>query len=293
MTAAVALKRSAASPSTSLVEGEFPFTQEDFAQIAAMLYEDSGIYLTEGKVTLVYSRLAKRVRILGLASFQDYCELVSSDAGADERGTMLSALTTNLTRFFREPHHFDHFRDHTLAALIEHARGGGRVRFWSAGCSSGEEPYSMALALLSVLPEAAELDVRILATDIDPIIVSRAREGLYNEEAVSAIPQELRRNWLKREGEGSWRMGEVVRGLIAFNELNLMGQWPMKGRFEAIFCRNVAIYFDEPTQERLWGRFAGALAPQGRLYIGHSERIGVAGFETDGLTTYKLAGAGR
>ena len=292
MTAA-ALKRPAGAPSTSIVEGEFPFTQEDFARIAAMLYEDSGIHLTESKVTLVYSRLAKRVRTLGLGSFQEYCALVSSDAGGAERGTMLSALTTNLTRFFREPHHFDHFRDRTLPTLVDHARAGGRVRFWSAGCSSGEEPYSMALSVLSVIPEAVELDVRILATDIDPIIVGRAREGAYSEEAVSAIPQDLRRNWLKREGDGSWRMGEAVRRLIVFNELNLMGSWPMKGRFEAIFCRNVAIYFDEPTQERLWGRFAGALASEGRLYIGHSERIGTPGFETDGLTTYRLTGGRR
>ncbi len=292
MTAA-ALKRTAGASSTNLVEGEFPFTQDDFAQIAAMLYEDSGIYLTEGKVTLVYSRLAKRVRILGLASFREYCEIVSSPSGGEERWTMLSALTTNLTRFFREPHHFDHFREQTVPALLDRARGGGKARFWSAGCSSGEEPYSMALSVLSVMPEAADLDVRILATDIDPIIVGRARDGVYSDEAVSAIPADMRRNWLKREGDGSWRMGEAVRRLIVFNELNLMGSWPMKGRFEAIFCRNVAIYFDEPTQERLWGRFAGALAPEGRLYIGHSERIGIAGFETDGLTTYRLAGARR
>ena len=161
--------------SETLVQGEFAFTGEDFARVAALLREDSGIHLPDSKATLVYSRLAKRLRALGLESFADYCKLVSSDAGVDERRSMLAALTTNVTRFFREPHHFDHLRDHTLPPLLEEARAGGRVRFWSAGCSSGEEPYSMALTLLSAMPEIGELDVRILATDIDPNVVARMR----------------------------------------------------------------------------------------------------------------------
>ena len=281
---ALARKTNAAKP---LVEGEFAFTSEDFARVAALLREDSGIHLPDSKATLVYSRLAKRLRILGLASFDDYCQLVASSAGAEERRAMMAALTTNVTRFFREPHHFDHLRDHTLPPLLDEARAGGRVRIWSAGCSSGEEPYSLALTLLAALPEIGDLDVRILATDIDPVIIKRARAGVYDKEAVAAIPPAMRR-WLERAEGDQWGMGQAVRRLVSFNELNLMGPWPMKGRFQAIFCRNVAIYFDDPTQERLWGRFADALVPRGRLYIGHSERVSIPRFEPDGLTTYRL-----
>ena len=271
--------------------GEYRFTPEDFARIAAYLYEDSGIYLPESKVALVYSRLAKRLRALGLESFHQYCALVGDSGdpkGAQERRQMLAALTTNVTRFFREPHHFDSLANEVLPGLIARARAGGRVRLWSAGCSSGQEPYSMALVLLSLFPDAAEHDVRILASDIDPIMVGQAREGRYSDEAIGAIPQEMRRH-LERDGR-DWRMGEPLRRLIAFRELNLMNAWPMKGRFQVIFCRNVAIYFDDPTQQRLWDRFAEVLEPEGRLYIGHSERVTSAKFESDGLTAYRLGG---
>jgi len=283
-----ALASSRATAARPLVEGEFAFTGEDFARVAALLREDSGIHLPDSKATLVYSRLAKRLRILGLKSFDEYCKLVASTAGADERRAMMAALTTNVTRFFREPHHFDHLRDKTLPTLLDEARSGGRVRIWSAGCSSGEEPYSLALTLLAALPEVGDLDVRILATDIDPVIIKRARAGVYDKEAVAPIPPAMRSRWLERAEDDRWGMGPAVRKLVSFNELNLMGAWPMKGRFQAIFCRNVAIYFDDPTQERLWGRFADALVPRGRLYIGHSERVSIARFEPDGLTTYRL-----
>ena len=279
--------------SEPLVEGEFAFTAEDFARGAALLREDSGIHLPDSKATLVYSRLAKRLRALGLESFGQYIKLVASDDGAEERRSMLAALTTNVTRFFREPHHFDHLRDHALPALLDQARAGGRVRIWSAGCSSGEEPYTIALTLLSALPEIGDLDVRILATDIDPVIIRRARAGVYDEDAISAIPSGARSRYLERADGGGWSVGPAVRRLITFNELNLMGPWPMKGQFQVIFCRNVAIYFDDPTQERLWDRYADSLSPGGRLYIGHSERVSSARFEPDGLTSYRLRSPGR
>jgi chemotaxis protein methyltransferase CheR len=285
---ALAPKLSADASTEPLVEGEFAFTTDDFRRITTLLYEDSGIHLPNSKVTLVYSRLAKRLRALGLRSFRQYCDLVSSQAGSGERRAMLTALTTNVTRFFREPHHFDHFREQTLTPLLDQARAGGRLRFWSAGCSSGEEPYSLALTVLSILPEAADLDVRILATDIDPAIIARARKGVYDQDAIAPIPQALRGRWLERAGETQWRVGDAARRLVVFNELNLMSSWPMKGRFQAIFCRNVAIYFDDPTQAKLWERFADALEPGGRLYIGHSERAGSDRFENDGLTSYRL-----
>jgi len=162
----------------ALVEGEFVFTAEDFRHIAQTLHAHAGIALSEGKAALVYSRLAKRLRVLGLRSFRDYCALIDGVEGVDERQAMMAALTTNVTRFYREPHHFDHLRDKVMPELAAKARAGGRVRLWSAACSNGQEPYSMAMTVLDVLPEAAELDVRILATDIDPNMVAEGAASI-------------------------------------------------------------------------------------------------------------------
>jgi len=281
----------------ALVEGEFLFTTDDFTAIARMLYDDAGIALTESKASLVYSRLAKRLRALGIESFHDYCRLVAGAEGVSERQNMLAALTTNVTRFFREPHHFEHLRSRVLPELAQRARARGRVRIWSAGCSTGQEPYSIALTVLEALPEAAGLDLRILATDIDPNVVATGRAAVYSDEAVQPVPAALRDRWMVRVRDGgreAWGAGEEMRRLVAFRELNLMGNWPMKGRFDAIFCRNVVIYFDEPTQARIWSRFAPLLNPGGRLYVGHSERVtDMDRFETDGLTTYRLKGGAR
>lgn len=278
----------------SLVEGEFAFTAEDFRHIAQTLHSHAGIALNEGKAALVYSRLAKRLRALGLRSFRDYCALIDGVEGVDERQAMMAALTTNVTRFYREPHHFTDLRDRVLPPLVERARAGGRVRLWSAACSNGQEPYSIALTLLSVLPEAADLDVRILATDIDPNMVAQGREGLYAEEALEPAPETLWRRYFERADAGRWRAGAALRRLVAFRELNLIGDWPMKGRFDAIFCRNVVIYFDDATQERVWSRFTPCMTPGATLYIGHSERVtgpAAAQLRADGLTTYRLGGA--
>lgn len=281
----------------ALVEGEFLFTNDDFTTIARMLHDDAGIALSESKASLVYSRLVKRLRALGIESFRDYCRLVAGAEGVGERQNMLAALTTNVTRFFREPHHFEHLKAKLLPGLAARARARGRVRIWSAGCSTGQEPYSIALTVLEALPEAASLDVRILATDIDPNVVAAGRAGVYSPEAVQPVPVPLRDRWMARvedNGQPAWGAGEEMRRLVAFRELNLMAGWPMKGRFDAIFCRNVVIYFDEPTQARIWARFAPLINPDGRLYVGHSERVGdTARFETDGLTTYRLKEAAR
>lgn len=280
-----------------LVDGEFLFTAEDFRQVAAMLHADAGIALTEGKATLVYSRLAKRLRALGLQNFRDYCELVASVDGVDERQRMLAALTTNVTRFFREPHHFEHLATQVLPPLLQAAKRGGRVQLWSAGCSTGQEPYSIALTVLNLCPEAADLDVRILATDIDPNVCETARQGVYSPEQADGIPADFLRKWFEqaggdRAGERGYAVGESMRRLVSVRELNLIGDWPMKGRFDAIFCRNVVIYFDETTQTEVWRRLIGRLNPGGRLYIGHSERVtgALTQIVQDGLTTYKLRG---
>ncbi|MBI1251532.1 MAG: chemotaxis protein [Alphaproteobacteria bacterium] len=276
----------------SLVDGEYPLSAKNFAHIAKLLRDTSGIHLPDAKATLVYSRLAKRLRALGLRSFDDYCALVSSPEGAEERSAMLQALTTNVTRFYREPHHFDHLRDKIMPPLIARAKAGGRVRLWSSACSTGQEPYSMALTVLGAFPDAARYDVKMLATDIDAKVVDFARRGVYPDEAVTPIPAPLRERYLTRqkgEGEKSWRVNDDVRAFMSFNTLNLIGDWPMRGRFDVIFCRNVVIYFEQDTQNKIWTRFQNILTPEGRLYIGHSERVDIGGFANDGLTVYKLA----
>ncbi len=276
-----------------LAAGEFGFDRTDFAFIATTLYEDAGISLPASKANLVYSRLAKRLRALGLESFRDYCELVGSEEGTDERTQMIAALTTNVTRFFREPHHFDHLRRKLVEPLAPQLRQGRRLRIWSAGCSSGQEPYSIALTLLSVLPDARAYDVRILATDINPLVLETGRKATYPAEEVVSVPADMRKSWMEPTGTGTLRLDEAPRGLVSFRPLNLIGSWPMKGPFDAVFCRNVVIYFDEKTQMRLLTRISGLLRPGGYLYLGHSERMvgpAEALFRLDGTTTYRKLG---
>ena len=269
-----------------LFAGEFSFTGGDFETIAGILQERAGISLPATKGALVYARLVKRLRLLGLESFSDYCALLTEPGGEEESEVVLRALTTNVTRFFREPHHFDDLYTQ-LADLAAGVRAGGRLRLWSAGCSTGQEPYSMAMTLLSVLPEAAALDVKILASDIDTDVLRVGRAAIYEEEELDAVPANLRGGLEKAPG-GAWRVGEAARGLVSFRELNLNAPvWPMRGVFQGVFCRNVAIYFDDPTQERLWRRFAPITAAGGRLYVGHSERVDDPAFVSCGLTTYR------
>ena len=278
----------------TLVEGEFVFTAEDFRSIAQILHSHAGIALNEGKAALVYSRLAKRLRVLGLRSFRDYCALIEGVEGVDERQAMTAALTTNVTRFYREPHHFDHLRDQVMPELAARARAGGRVRLWSAACSNGQEPYSMALTVLDVLPEAADLDVRILATDIDPNMVAEGAAGVYSDELLSPVPASGRKHFEPVAGRpGQFSADATLRRLVSFRELNLIGDWPMRGKFDVIFCRNVVIYFDDATQEMVWSRFTPMMAPGATLYIGHSERVSgpaTTQLQTCGLTAYRLGG---
>jgi chemotaxis protein methyltransferase CheR len=276
----------------SLVDGEFPLTAADFRELAEVLYAASGIHLHESKAALVYSRLAKRLRSLGLRSFRDYVALVRNPDETEERGRLLMALTTNVTRFFRESHHFDHLIEKVLAPRADAVRAGEPLRIWSSACSTGQEAYSIALCVLSVWPDAAERDIRILATDIDNGVLSTARAGAYASNAVEEIPAAMRGRWISKDPESArtWRMGAEAKALVSFKPLNLIGQWPMRKPFDAIFCRNVVIYFDEPTQAKLWTRFRNQLAREGRLYVGHSERVSDPAFESDGQTVYRLAG---
>ena len=192
---------------------------QDFSQIAAILHADTGIHLPEAKTSLVYSRLAKRLRALGLSSFREYCAVIATREGADERQKMIAALTTNVTRFFREPHHFEHLKTSVLPPLIAGARRNRRIRIWSAGCSSGPEPYSIALTILSLMPDAANFDVKVLASDIDPNMVAAGRAGIYDDEALSPVPSDLRQRWFVPHSEGGtrkWSAGDELREIVAF-----------------------------------------------------------------------------
>lgn len=297
-----ALKDARGNPDEVLASGEYPLTRRDLNEIAAMIYADAGIAMNDSKASLIYSRLSKHIRKLGLDGFRSYCVLVASPEGAEARREMLSHLTTNFTRFFRENHHFEHMRDSVLPGLIERVKSGGRARIWSAACSDGQEPYSIALTVLAAFPNAADFDFKILATDIDPKILAAARAGIYDDGALETVSPAMRKQSFQEvdvDGRRRFRVDDRVKRLITFNELNLMANWPFKGPFDVIFCRNVAIYFDEPTQMKLWSRFAGMLAPGGMLYIGHSERVAGESkdsFETAGITTYRYqgrAGTGR
>ena len=277
----------------SLLDGEFVLTQADFSAIAALLATETGIILHDGKAAQLYSRLGKRLRSLGLTHFSDYRALLDGASGQAERRHMIEALTTNVTRFFREPHHFDHLREVVLPPLLRAAELGGRVRLWSAACSTGEEPYSLAMTVLRLLPGAAKLDVRILATDIDTTVLAHARDGRYGAQAIALLPAALRDTWFVRDGSG-WQIGEALRELVAFRPLNLIGPWPMQQRFDAVLCRNVLIYFAEPTQASIAARFTQALKPGGVLYLGHSERLpseAAASFANVGVTTYQRVAA--
>ena len=271
-------------------EREFSFNEKDFSVVAQIIYQEAGITLPEAKRDHVYSRLARRLRALGMTSFAAYCDHVKSAGGADELRKMISALTTNVTRFFREPHHFTHLAENLLPEIVQAARRGGRIRLWSAGCSTGEEPYSMAFTLLRAFPEAARHDVRILATDIDPEVLAVGRRGEYGADIVDQLPDWARAR-VEPAGDGAVRVGEAARKLVDFRQLNLTRPLPMRGPFDAIFCRNVTIYFDAETQDRLWNAFIGVMRPGSQLYIGHSERLSASvapRFSTDCTTGFRL-----
>nr|WP_138995793.1 protein-glutamate O-methyltransferase CheR [Sphingomonas sp. PAMC 26621] len=267
----------------------------EFAAIAEIMQRDARIHLTTGKITLVQSRLSRRLRAHGLASFRDYVRLVATDA--EERSAMIVALTTNHTHFFRENHHFDHLRHTTLPWLQDRAHH-QPVRIWSAGCSSGEEVYTIAMCLLGENNQSAAWlrhgDVKLLATDLAPHVVDSTRRGLYSAETVEPIPAAYRDTWMQQLGP-DFQMVAEARALVTARVLNLFEAWPMRQLYDVIFCRNVMIYFDDVAKAELEARFVKMLAPGGYLYIGHSERlIGAAANEmiNCGQTIYVKPGGG-
>ena len=251
------------------VAADAELAPSQFQDISRTVYDVAGIQLRPGKEGLVRSRLAKRLRALGVATYDEYLARVAGDASGRELAEMVDALTTNKTNFFREPAHFDFLRDRVLPALPASAP----LRIWSAGCSTGEEPYTLAMTLHEALPDLARRDVRILATDISARVVAQARAGRYPDAVAGEVPPELLRRYFTRGPGGAWEVGASLRAPIAFARLNLMEAWPMRGPFQAIFCRNVMIYFDKPTQQELVGRYYEMLAPGGHLFVGHSESL--------------------
>ena len=247
-------------------------TEAQFNAISSLVKSLAGINLTEAKKELVRARLTKRLRKLGLATFDDYVEYLQNDTTGAELVAMLDVLSTNTTYFFREAKHFEWLRQEVLPRLAARRR----VRIWSAGCSSGEEPYSIAIVLLEAIPDLADWDAAILATDLSTEVLARARQGIYPASRLREVPPMLlgrHFTLLATKPERTYRVNDPVRRLVHFARLNLMGQWPMKGPFDVIFCRNVMIYFDRPTRQDLIARFYSILAPGGTLFIGHSESL--------------------
>ena len=253
---------------------EFHFTDKEFQFIREMVTSHTGIKLPDAKREMVYGRLSRRLRELSLNSFSDYCALLEKDADS-ELGHLVNAITTNLTSFFREKHHFDYMKQ-TLAPLLEKHNRDKRVRIWSAGCSTGAEPYSIAMTMSETLPSARGWDVKILATDIDTKVLQTGKDGIYHDRDVTGVSDQQLRRWFQKgkgEHEGTMRVQDELRDMITFRQLNLLGPWPMKKTFDFIFCRNVVIYFDKDTQRKLFSRYADHLAPGGHLFIGHSESL--------------------
>lgn len=259
-----------------MTSAEFEFSDQDFQRIRQIINEVAGISLADSKRELVYSRLSRRLRHLGLRRFEEYCRLLETGGDSAELGEFVNALTTNLTAFFREPHHFEFLAEDLLPALTrERAFGNRRFRIWSAGCSTGEEPYSIAMVLRELLP-AVGWDVKILATDLDSNVLATAERGVYEWDRVKGLSETRLRRWFLRgrgAQEGRVQVVPALREMITFRRLNLMEEWPMRGVFDIVFCRNVVIYFDKPTQRVLFERFADILVEQGHLFVGHSESL--------------------
>lgn len=265
--------------SGSPVLSEVTISDQEFRLFQDLVKAHTGIALTEHKRNLVCSRLGKRLRALGLASFRTYYDYLSAEAGQVELEHFVNAITTNKTDFYREKPHFDFLEQELVPAWKARAARTGerRIRIWSAGCSSGEEPYTLAITLRKTIENLPAWDVRILASDIDTEVLGRAMQGVYSAERVAEIPRSvLERCFLQGTGahDGLVQVIPEVRNLITFRRMNLLEpQWPIRTLFDCIFCRNVIIYFDKPTQRRLMERFAAYLKDDAYLFLGHSESL--------------------
>ena len=253
---------------------EFAFTSQDFNTLRQLVKEQTGIHLSEQKRELVYGRLSRRLRALGLETFRDYIGVLSAGDSA-ELVEFCNAITTNLTSFFRESHHFDYIRDSFLAPRLADPHASRKLRIWHAGCSTGEEPYSLAITLNECIKDLGRWDVRQLATDIDSDVLARASKGQYGADRMRGISPDRRGKFFRQvAGDGQqWQVSSQLRDMIVFKQLNLMHALPMKGPLDVIFCRNVVIYFEKDTQRDLFARMARLQRPGDLLFLGHSESL--------------------
>lgn len=252
---------------------EFIFTDKDFKSIAGQVYQACGIVLGPHKREMVYSRLAKRLRQYGFTKFKQYLAFLEQHP-EQELSHFINALTTNLTSFYREKHHFDYLEKELLPRALKENTRDHKIRIWSAGCSTGEEPYSIAMSVAKVCPRVG-WDIKILATDLDSNVLHSAQQGVYNQRQVTGIPEPLLKTWFLKSRSGEqMKVKQALQKYITFKRLNLLEPWPMKGQFDVIFCRNVVIYFDKVTKEHLYNLFAQRLKPGGHLFLGHSETMG-------------------
>ncbi len=264
----------------------FEFTPRDFARVRAMIHRKAGISLSESKQEMVYSRLARRLRAKGMTSFTEYLDVLEGGRDTDEWEAFTNALTTNLTSFFREAHHFPILAEHVLKMKEP-------LTIWCSASSTGEEPYSIAMTLCEAF-DTLTPPVTIVATDIDTNVLETAANGVYAIDRLDKMPKDrARRFFQKGKGEraGLVRVRPELRQLVSFKQLNLLGNtWPITGPFDVIFCRNVMIYFDKPTQGKILARFAPLMKPQGLLFAGHSENFLYAtdAFRLRGKTVYEL-----
>jgi len=266
-------KRIKMNAKTLVKEREFAFTQSDFDTLCRLIMDYAGIKMGQGKEDMIYGRISRRVRKLGLQSFSEYVDLLEADPSGEELGRFVNAVTTNMTSFFREQHHFEYMKQTLLPELMEYHCHDRRIRIWSAGCSSGEEPYSIAMTIAETMP--AGWDVKILATDLDTDMVAHAANGIYESKRVDNLADGKIRRWFSRSRKNpdKVKIQSPLQEMITFKQLNLLHDWPMRGPFDAIFCRNVIIYFDTETKRKLMARYADLLAPHGRLFLGHSESL--------------------
>jgi chemotaxis protein methyltransferase CheR len=263
---------------------------KDFNFVCDYIYSKSGIVLNNSKKEMVYRRFTRIIRDRHLDSFSDYCQLLKSNSKEEER-YFINAITTNLTSFFREQHHFDYLAEHEIPRLINDKKR--RFRIWCSASSTGEEPYSIAITLIeSLKTHLNTIDVKVLATDIDSNVLNTGKQGIYELNRIEDIPQALKKKYFS-QGMGAnstkVKVSPKLQELITFKELNLMNDWPMKGPFDVIFCRNVIIYFDKATQMQLFERYYNLLAPNGLLILGHSENLGdfQKHFENVGRTIFR------
>lgn len=275
---------------------EFDFTRRDFERVRALIHQRAGISLADSKQEMVYSRLARRLRATGIQSFANYLDELEAGRMDREWESFTNALTTNLTSFFREAHHFPLLLDHLLALRKKDSvRTSSPLTIWCSAASTGEEPYSIAMTACEAFNTLTP-PVQIVATDIDTNVLATASNGVYPMERVEKMsPERLRRFFLKGKGahEGMARVRPELRNLVTFKQLNLLAdRWPLEGQFDAIFCRNVMIYFDKPTQRTILGRFVPLMKPHALLFAGHSENFLYVSdsLRLRGKTVYELDG---